>query len=286
MIWSFEARSLLPSLLACAAALPLPARAEPVPQWEFGIGSFAASLPDYRGSNESRAYVYPFPYLVYRGDQLRVDRQGARAVLLESQRTEVDFSLSGTPPVDSSKNQARQGMSNLDPTVEFGPQLILNLARDRENEYRMDLRFPVRAVIATNLRHAHDAGYTFYPHLNLNLRSELFGGRWNVGFQTGPLFATHRYHQYFYGVDPQFATPQRPAYEARGGYSGALVLGSLSRRIGKVWFGGFVRYDTLRGAVFEDSPLIRRDYSLMAGVSIAYVFAESDRKVEMKGAAP
>ena len=282
MTRSIVARSLLRSLLACAAALSLPGRAEPLPQWEFGVGAFAASLPDYRGSNESHAYVYPFPYLVYRGDLVRVDRQGARAVLLESQRTEIDFSLSGTPPVDSSKNQARQGMPDLDPTIEAGPQLIFKLARDRENEYRMDLRFPVRAVVATNLRHAQQAGYTFYPHLNLNLRPERFGGKWNVGFQAGPLFATREYHRYFYGVDPQFATAQRPAYEAKGGYSGALALGSLTRRLGTVWMGGFVRYDSLRGAVFEGSPLVKRDYSLMAGISIAYVFAESDRKVEMK----
>jgi MipA family protein len=275
-------RHLLLVLLACAALLPLPGRAEPRPLWEFGLGATALSLPDYRGSDESRGYVYPLPYLIYRGDKLRVDRQGARAVLLESQRLELDFSLYATPPVDSTKNRARQGMPDLDPTLEVGPQLNLALASDSAKEWRLDLRLPVRAVVATDFRHTQQAGYVFYPHLNLNLRPELLGGKWNLGLQTGPLFATRDYHRYFYGVEPQFATPQRPAYQASGGYSGALALATVSRRIGKLWVGGFVRYDALQGAVFENSPLVKQNHSLMAGFAFAWVFAESDRKVEAR----
>jgi outer membrane scaffolding protein for murein synthesis (MipA/OmpV family) len=274
-------KKLLPVLLGCAALLPLCGRAEPRPLWEFGLGATAFRLPDYRGSDESRSYAYPVPYLVYRGDKLRVDRQGARAVLLESQRMELDFSAYATPPVDSSKNRARQGMSDLDPTLEVGPQLNFALARDPAKEWRLDLRLPVRAVIATDLKHARQAGYVAYPHLNLNVRPEWLAGKWNVGLQAGPLFATREYHRYFYGVDPQFATAERPAYEARGGYSGALALATLSRRMGRLWMGGFVRYDSLRGAAFENSPLVKQSYSVMAGFAFAWVFAESDRKVEV-----
>ena len=275
-------RRLSLALLACAALLPLPGRAEPRPLWEFGLGATALRLPDYRGSDESRGYVYPLPYLVYRGERLRVDRQGARAVLLESQRVELDFSAYATPPVDSSRNRARQGMPDLDPTIEIGPQLNLALARDPANAWRLDLRLPVRGVVATNFKHVHQAGYVFYPHLNLGLRPELFGGKWSVGLQAGPLFATREYHRYFYGVEPQLATPQRPAYEAGGGYSGALALAALSRRIGKLWMGGFVRYDNLHGAVFDNSPLVKRNHSVMAGFAFAWVFAESERSVEAK----
>jgi outer membrane scaffolding protein for murein synthesis (MipA/OmpV family) len=275
-------RNVLLVLLAYFALAPLPGRAELLPLWEFGLGATALRLPDYRGSDESRNYVYPLPYPVYRGEKLRVDRQGARAVLLESQRLELDFSANGSPPIDSSKNRARQGMPDLDPTVEIGPQLNLTLARDPANDWRLGLRLPLRGVIATDLKHAHQAGYVFYPHLNLSLRPEAFGGKWNVGLQTGPLFATRGYHRYFYGVDPQFATPQRPAYEAGGGYSGTLALASFSRRVGKLWMGGFVRYDNLQGAAFEPSPLVKRSHSAMAGFAFAWMFAESEQRVEAK----
>lgn len=258
----------------------MPAQAELRPEWEFGIGASAFTLPDYRGSNESRSYVLPFPYVIYRGDRLRVDRQGVRGVLFETDRVELDFSLSGTPPVDSSKNRAREGMPDLDPTLEVGPRLNVTLARDRVKEWALAFRLPVRAVIATDLSHAEGAGYIAYPHLTFDTRPVFLGSKWNLGLQAGPLYGTRRYHDYFYAVDPEFATPERPAYEARGGYSGALALASVTRRFPKFWVGGFVRYDTLKGAAFESSPLMRRDYSVMAGIALAWVFAESARKVE------
>jgi MipA family protein len=267
------------ALLLCASASM--ARAELRPEWEFGVGATTFSLPDYRGSDESRAYLLPFPYVIYRGDKLRVDRGGVRGVLFETDRVEFDLSMSATPPVDSDKNRARRGMPRLDPTLEIGPRLNVKLMGERAREWAVNLRMPVRAVIATDLSHAEGAGYVAYPHLSFDTRPTFFGGRWNLGLQAGPLFATQRYHRYFYAVDPQFATPERPAYAASGGYSGALAVASISRRFRSVWIGAFARYDTLKDAAFDSSPLMRRDYSVMAGVALAWVFAESERKVEV-----
>lgn len=264
-----------------ALLLALPARAELRPEWEFGVGATAFSLPDYRGSDESRSYLLPIPYAVYRGDKVRVDRQGARGMLFESDRVELDLSVSATPPVDSDKNRARQGMPSLDPTVEIGPRLNLILMRDRGAERALTLRLPLRAVIATDLSYAEGAGVVAQPNLSLDTRPVWFGSKWNFSAQLGLLYGSRSYHQYFYGVEPQFATPARPAFEARGGYSGAFGLASLTRRMGKFWIGGFARYDSLKGAAFEASPLLRQDYALMAGVAFAWVFVESDRKVEV-----
>jgi MipA family protein len=210
-----------------------------------------------------------------------VDRQGARGVLFESNRVEFDVSLNATPPVDSDENRARQGMPHLDPTVELGPRLNVVLKRSHVEEWALRFRLPLRAVIATDFEHTRGAGFVFYPHLDLDMRPVIFGAKWNLGLQAGPLYGTRRYHEYFYGVDPQFATPERPAYEARAGYSGALALAALSRRFSRAWVGAFVRYDTLQGAAFESSPLVRRDYALMAGFAIAWVFAEAERKVQV-----
>ena len=64
-------------------------RAEPLPQWEFGLGATAFTLPDYRGSDERRGYVFPLPFLVYRGESVRVDRQGVRGIFFESDRVQL-----------------------------------------------------------------------------------------------------------------------------------------------------------------------------------------------------
>jgi MipA family protein len=255
------------------------ARADLRPEWEFGMGASVFTLPDYRGSDESRGYVLPFPYLIYRGERFRVDRQGVRGVFFESERVELNLSLNATPPVDSEDNRARAGMPELDPTVEIGPRLDLTLARDRAREWSFELRLPLRAAIATDLSHTQHIGWVASPHPHLFTRPVLGGVKWNLGMQAGPLYATEEYHQYFYGVDHAFSTPERPAFSASGGYSGALALVSLTRRLPRFWVGAFARYDTLKGAAFESSPLVRRDYSVMAGFAIAWVFLESGRKV-------
>jgi MipA family protein len=268
-------------LVLALGASAWPACAELRPEWEFGLGATAFAFPDYRGSDQSRGYLLPFPYLIYRGDVLRVDRQGLRGVFFESERIELDVSMSGTPPVDSSRNRAREGMPDLDPTFEIGPRLNVILARNPDRSRALSFRLPVRAVIATDLSHAEGQGITAYPNLTYDARPHFFEGRWRLGLQAGLLYATSRYHRYFYGVEPAFATPARPAYDAGGGFSGAALAASLTRRFRKVWIGGFARYESLKGVAFESSPLVRRDYAFTAGIAIAYVFAESDRKVEV-----
>ena len=277
-------KRVLLAILASAAALP--ARAAELPLWEFGLGPIGLRLPDYRGSDESRSYTYPFPYFIYRGDFLRVDREGVRGILFESNRVELGLSLNGTPPTDSDKNRTRQGMPDLDPTLEIGPRLNLTLTQDRAKDWRLDLRLPLRAAIAVDPPEARGIGWVFAPHLNLETHPSFLNGTWNLGVQAGPLFATAKYHHYFYAVEPEFATPERPAYSPGGGYSGTLALAYLSRRFGSFWLGAFARYDTLKRAIFEASPLVKSDHSVMAGISVAWVFSESRQKVTVEPGAP
>jgi outer membrane scaffolding protein for murein synthesis (MipA/OmpV family) len=269
------------ALFLAALTIALPSRADLRPEWEFGLGATGLTLPDYRGSDESRDYLLPFPYVIYRGERFRVDRQGIRGIFFESDRVEINLSLNATPPVESEDNRARQGMPDLDPTLEIGPRIDYRLMSDRAEEWALELRVPLRAAIATDFSHTKGVGFVLSPHLSLTMRPVLAGVKWNFGAQAGPLFATREFHQYFYGVEEPSATPERPAYAADGGYSGAYALVSLSRRFPRCWVGAFARYDTLQGAVFEDGPLMRRDFAFAAGIAVAWVFAESAKKVEV-----
>ena len=129
----------------------------------------------------------------------------------------------------------------------------------------VDLRLPLRAsfTVATDPRFI---GWQLAPKLNLDVRDP-FGLRdWNLGVQAGPLFADRRYHDYFYRVDPVFATAQRPTYAASGGFAGTQLLASASKRFERSWFGAFVRYDRLDGATFLASPLVRQRSAFAAGI--------------------
>lgn len=240
------------------------------PLWELGAGVAALHFPDYRGSDESGAYLLPLPYVVYRGKFLRADREGARAVLVDVERFEIELSVSASVPTRSRSNAARSGMPDLPPSFEVGPKFIFGLLRSADQRMKLDLRLPVRAVFSVESS-PRSVGTTFTPNLNLDLVRH----GWNIGLQAGPLYGDRRRHEHIYGVEPAFATAQRPAYRASGGYAGWQALASTSRRFARTWVGAFVRYDNLRGAAFAPSPLVRRDHAFTMGVGVAWVFASS-----------
>ncbi len=250
--------------------------ARELPLWEAGIGVFPSTYPAYRGSDDQQYYLLPFPYLVYRGEFLRIDRDGMRARLFDTDRLEINISVNGAIPVKSDESDVRSGMPDLDPILEIGPSLNVLLDRP-SHKSTLKLKLPVRSVIATDLSSAEQVGWIFNPHLKLD-SDDVFGG-WDAGLSLGPLFGDKKYHAYYYEVDPVHETASRPAYRASGGYSGTVVVASLSRRFNRVWMGGFIRYDNLSGAVFDDGPLMETDHSTMAGFAVAWIFKKSSRLV-------
>ncbi len=73
--------------------------------------------------------------------------------------------------------------------------------------------------------------------------------------------------------------PERPAYQAAGGYSGTELLVSTSRRLRNLWFGAFLRYDTLAGATFLPSPLVRSHSYWAGGFGVAWLISQSQQSV-------
>jgi outer membrane scaffolding protein for murein synthesis (MipA/OmpV family) len=268
-------------MILCAAlflGMSRPTGAEMVPQWELGAGVAGLMLPDYRGSDEVRSYLLPVPYIIYRLEWIKADRTGIRSKLLNWEQAEINLSLSATPPVRSKNNRAREGMSDLKPMVELGPTLDIHLWRGGGRRFKLDVRTPVRAAFTVE-SHPRDAGVNLSPSLNFDVDG--IGGRpWQLGMLAGPIFATRRQHQYYYGVPESDARPDRPAFDAHGGYAGLQFLVALSRRFEKAWFGAYARFDTLRGAVFGDSPLVRRNYYVSTGFAIAWIPLQSSRMVE------
>lgn len=270
-----------PALLALAALLHAPlAAAEPRPQWEVGLGAAALYLPDYRGSDQSRGYLYPLPYVRYRGERLRLDdRRGlASLLLLDTDRVELDVSLNASQPAPSDQSSARQGMPDLDPTLEIGPLVKVRLWESGDRRRELSLQLPVRA--AFTLQRPEFIGWVFNPVVDLYQRNVGPGGQWRVGMQAGPVFTDGRYNRYYYQVDAQYATPARPAYAASGGYGGTQFTLTANRRFGPVWVGAFVRAYALGGAAFESSPLVQSRSAFYAGIGVAYVFAESKTLVQ------
>lgn len=258
-------------LFVLVAGLALSAHADQ-PLWELGLGVGGLRLPHYRGSDQSHDLILPVPYAIYRGKIFRATREGARAVLLDGERFDFDLSLAASPPTRTVDNVARAGMPNLAASVELGPNLNVKLAQGPG--WKVDLRLPVRAVVSVQSR-PQQLGSTARPVINLDADWQ----GWDIGAQAGPLWASRANNAYFYSVDPAYATAARPAYQARAGSGGWRWTTGASRRFGALWVGAFVRWDSVAGAVFEASPLVRQRSQFTYGLAMSWVFAVSDERV-------
>jgi outer membrane scaffolding protein for murein synthesis (MipA/OmpV family) len=264
-------------LLAGAGATPAHA-AQDLPLWEAGVGVATVSFPAYRGSDQRQAFVLPTPYFVYRGEFLKADREGVRAELFDSDRAELTVSAALSPPAASEDIRARAGMPDLRANVEIGPQLNLTLWQTEGQARRLQLLLPLRAAYTLE-RNPQSLGWVLHPKLNLDVTDVPGLPGWNLGLQAGPLFGDRKQHQYFYGVDAAFATAERPAYRAGAGFAGMQYLVGVSKRFPRYWVGAFLRYDSLRGATFEASPLVRSRGYVAGGFAVSWVLGESSERV-------
>lgn len=273
--------------ISLGGALPVHAEEKPPkqkppeqkPLWEAGLGIGALRFPDYRGSDEAQVYPVPVPYFIYRGRILKADRDGVRGEIFNRRYVELSMSLNATIPVESENNATRRDMPDLQPTIELGPSLDLHLWRSADEDMKLDLVMPLRVPLTVE-NSPQFIGWVFSPRINLDLDNVAGYAGWNFGLGAGPIFADDKFHEYFYSVAPQFATADRPAYEAEGGYSGMHFLTSLSKRFPDYWVGAYMRYDTLSGAAFDDSPLVRSKHYLSGGFGIAWMIGQSKRMVE------
>jgi MipA family protein len=248
-----------------------------LPLWELGLGLGAIGFRDYRGSDTTHAYPVPVAYFIYRGRYLQTDRSGLKTKLPIGYHLELNASLNATTPVR--ENATRQGMPGLRSTVEIGPALEVHVWRSASERMKLDVRLPIRAAFAVG-----SPGYIGWfsnPNINLDVADAAGVPGLHLGLLTGPLFAASRYDAYYYSVAPQYATLERPAYQATGGYAGSQVLAALSKRYPRFWAGAYVRYDSLAGASFESSSLVKSRSYWSAGIGFAWMVSHSSRTVDV-----
>jgi outer membrane scaffolding protein for murein synthesis (MipA/OmpV family) len=258
---------------------------EPEPRLEFGLGALVLRVPDYRGSDRYDVQAYPIPYAAYRSERVQLTREGLRARLFTLDRLTASLSAALNLP-GTHDNPDRAGMRQIDPTFEAGPSLDYRLLDGADTRVR--LRLPVRAAIAADGFRWKAIGWVAVPNAQLDHRDRVGAWDWFYLVSAGAVFATQEYHEYFYEVAPQYADPalSRPAYDARGGYGGARFNVSAALRRDRWRIGAFVSYDRLDGAVFEDSPLVKTENGVLAGIFLTYRLYASGRARSMESETP
>ena len=241
------------------------------PKWELGVGVGAISMPHYRGSDQSKEYISPIPYIRYNGKRLKIDKEGGRFYFYNSEEVKVDVSLAFAFSVDSNDNRARVGMKDLDHIIEIGPRILLNLYVSEDKNFRLRFGLPLRTAFATDFNYTKNIGLVLSPYLQVRY----FTSGWESAISFGPMWANESYHNYFYEVGLDDVTPTRAAFSSKAGYSGSRLTLTISKSFDKLHFGLFARYDDLTGAAFINSPLIKQDNSLIVGAALSWVFKKS-----------
>ena len=249
------------------------------PVWEIGVVGGGGWLPDYPAADENHFQGIALPFAIYRGDFFRVgDGGGPRGLFVDVPWLELNVGLDASFPVDSSDNDAREGMDDLDYLLEAGPKLIVKfLYDDPAND--IDLSLAARGVISTDFANVRYEGMTLNPALTYR-RHDLFGIDLRAVASLGATYGSNGFNDDFYEVRRPDVRPGRPRYRADAGYVGSeLTLGlswGVSERLRL--FGG-TQIGIWKGAENEDSPLFQQNVTYGVGGGLRWSFFASERKV-------
>ena len=253
---------------------------ETEPLWEWRLAAFSHYGPSYPASEDYQFNFIPVPYPIYRGKFLRLGDDREKPItgrLFRRDRIKLDFSFGLNFPSDSEDIDARTGMPDLDLLLEVGPELEMEFARRAVFDGRWFLSLELRPAFSFDGLDPTYQGIVMSPELSYlkklpKLKDEL-------KIRLTPTFANSKYMDFFYTVDPIFATSSRPAYEADSGYLGTDLSISFLKSITEsleLLFG--TRLSSHHGAANEKSPLFTEDMTFSVYVAFSWKFWESERR--------
>ena len=246
------------------------------PLWELGIGIGGLNQSYYTGTSQRRGFVFPVILPIYRGEIFKSDDKGFRAELFNDERYKLDISLDFGLSVDSDEVDLRAGLPDIPSILQIGPSLEITLSKNQNNEWTAN--FPVRANIGID-DGLESFGFNFSPNISYLKSFKIGATPWTFGASLGPQFGSSEFNDLYYGVDEQFATSSRPAFNADSGYnSSRLQLSVTSKKPNRLWV-FFIRYDNLSGATFDDSPLIEQNDNFTLGLLYSRTILKSKKLV-------
>ena len=239
---------------------------------DFGIGLVYFKAPHYRGSDQDQDWFLPSPYFRYVSKKMEAEPSYLRGTFYENDKVALKLSINAGLAAESDENRARQGMPDLDWTLEIGPVFIWYIWEAEDESSYLSFEVPIRQVFATDFSDTRGIGILMVPFLNWVIRAKPSNYNIHTEITFAYLHATQKYHSYFYGVDQKFARAGRPAYAASSGNSGVHGTILVKKKFGKFTVAPFIRYDYLKKAVFADSPLVKRNSYSIFGVLTSYIF--------------
>jgi len=250
--------------------------------WGIRLVAFGQNFPAYPSSSEQNLTILPIPYPVYRGKVFSFGQdldEIANGQILSTNRINLSVGLNASFPESSDNLSARAGMPDLDFLVEAGPELNFALKGGPDDKRELLLSLQIRGAASIDGLDATGRGVAFNPELEYLVR-DVFDSKTELRFRISPTWGTSDYTDFFYGVAPEYSTPDRLSYDAASGYVNTEFLLGLNRKITDRWeFRGSVRLWVNKGSANEFSPLYQRDYNHGIRLALFWTAWESKRRV-------
>jgi len=257
-------------------------QAKTEPLWEWSLAAFSRYGNIYPGSADTQFNIIPLPIPRYRGRFLRLGEETdspIRGRVFRRDRIKLDIDFDINFGADNEDIPARTGMPELDFVLEVGPELSLRFVDHEPSRWKAFLNLPLRAAISWPGFDPQWQGVVFAPEIRIRKRLRE-DRRDELSYLVSTSFATGDYMNYFYGVQPEFKTSGRDAFDAKGGYIGTELGMTYRRQLAS-------RYEVVtglrigfhQGAKNRNSPLFQDDISGSVFVAVLWKFWESKQRV-------
>jgi len=245
-----------------------------LPLWELGLFAGALTTPAYPASAEQNQRALVLPFLVYRGDVIRADRNGLGARMVHTDRVEIDVGFAGSLPASSNDIALRRGMPDLGTLVEFGPRAKWRITEPAPGQ-RLALEVPLRAVLEWR-GGVNAVGYALEPNLSWEQTAP---GNWRVRSALSAVIGDQALNDYFYAVPEAYATATRPRYSAQAGLISTRISLDGSKQLSPdVRVFAFARYDSYQGSANPTSPLFAQTQGRSLGLGLSWTLGRSDAR--------
>jgi outer membrane protein len=250
------------------------------PLWEMRLAAFGRYGASYPASEDSQFNLVPLPYPVYRGKFFRLGEDSENPIrgrMFRRERVKLDFAFDLNFSVDSDDVDARTAMPDLDLLLEVGPELEIEFATPAAFNAKWFLGLQLRPAVSFDGLSPSFRGVIFSPELTW--KKKLADRSQQFRIRVTPSLASSKYMDYYYTVDPAFATPTRPAYSAKGGYLGTNLSFSWVNNITEAFqFVTGARTSFHQGAKNKNSPLFTDDTTFSFYAAFTWKFWESERR--------
>lgn len=244
-----------------------------LPLFEIGAAAVIVHSADYPASNESSQKTLVVPTFVYRGSKVRQDKRGTRARFYKNENFMIDLGTGLSLPTNSDRNEAREGMDDLNFVLEIGPRFIYTIF---ENDLdSLLILLPYRFAIATDFSHTKEIGTRINPEIEYT-RALSNSFRVKFGFEMN--YASEVYNDYIYEVSGRDVNANREEYDAKAGYIGSSLTAAIVYKGARfVSFLG-LSYNRYDDSANRDSPLYKTKEGSGIAFGFNYFFYQSDRK--------